>query len=334
MSELNQTGNDDNYEMVSVRFDNVPKICFLNRNQLNVKIGELVIAETDRGEGIGKVVNDCCSGCSGGSSDSLKKLLRKATKKDIDADQDRKRLERKAFTMCKEKTEESKLEMNLIAVHYHFDRSKAVFYFTADGRIDFRELVKNLARELNTRIEMRQIGVRDKARLVGGAGCCGRELCCKSFLSDFEPVSVRMAKEQNLPLNPSKISGVCGRLMCCLTFEFKTYKQLCRELPKCGKKVQTKDGPGRVTRQNPLKGNVLVELDDGKEILVRPDDLMPNQSSAPDKNVDHKGTERKGQAPKAGTEKSEKKGQAPKSERRERRGQAPNRDRKKGPGKK
>jgi cell fate regulator YaaT (PSP1 superfamily) len=135
--------------------------------------------------------------------------------------------------------------------------------------------VKNLARELNTRIEMRQIGVRDKARLVGGVGGCGRELCCKSFLLEFEPVSVRMAKDQNLPLNPSKISGVCGRLMCCLTYEYKTYKQLSKEMPKCGKKVETCEGSGKVTRQNLLKGTVVVEMEDGKEVTLDSKAIKP-----------------------------------------------------------
>lgn len=277
--EQSKTTENSLHEIIGVRFDNFSNLQFFHRNQLNLKVGDLVVAETDRGEGVGLVVQDGQEpGCSL-PSESLRKLLRKATRKDIQNEKERRDLERKAFRLCVGRAAAFNLEMNLVAVHYHFDRSKAIFYFTADGRIDFRELVKTLARELNTRIEMRQIGVRDKARLVGGIGCCGRELCCKSFLTEFEPVSVRMAKDQNLPLNPSKISGVCGRLMCCLTYEHKIYKNLSRELPKCGKKVKLKEGVGRVTRQNPLKGKVVVEMEDGTECLMSPEELKSKSST-------------------------------------------------------
>jgi len=261
------------YEIVSVRFADLPNAYNYNRNQLNLRIGDVVVAETDRGDGVGTVVNDAMEICGEVSLDSLKRVVRKATKQDIDRERERKDLEKKANKLCVEKASEFKLEMNLVTVQYFFDRSKAIFYFTADGRIDFRELVKSLAKALNTRIEMRQIGVRDKARLVGGIGCCGRELCCQSFLQDFEPVSVRMAKDQNLPLNPSKISGVCGRLMCCLTFEHDTYKKMSKSLPRCGKRVQVGSEKGRVTRQNPLEGTVVVELEGGKEVELSPDKL-------------------------------------------------------------
>ena len=260
-------------EIVGVRFANLPNLHFYDRNHHNVKLGDFVVAETERGEDLGIVVQDSMeSGCSL-ARESLKRILRKAAKQDVARERERREQERKAFQACVTKSEEFRLQMNLVAVHYYFDRSKAIFYFTADGRVDFRELVKTLARELNTRIEMRQIGVRDKARLVGGLGSCGRELCCKSFLTDFEPVSVRMAKDQNLPLNPTKISGVCGRLMCCLMYEHQTYKCLSRELPKCGKKVQVKEGTGKVTRQNLLKGTVVVELEDGKEVILKPEQI-------------------------------------------------------------
>jgi len=260
-------------EIVGVRFDNLTGTHFYQRNHLNVKKGDLVIAETERGDGVAIVVQECLDPGFGRPADPAKKLLRKAVEKDIERERERRELERKALRLCTDKAAAYRLDMSLVAVHYHFDRSKAVFYFTADGRVDFRELVKNLARELNTRIEMRQIGVRDKARLVGGIGNCGRELCCKSFLTEFEPVSVRMAKDQNLPLNPSKISGVCGRLMCCLTYEYKTYKQLNKEMPKCGKRIQVREGTGKVTRQNLLKGTVVVEMEDGKEITVDSQEL-------------------------------------------------------------
>jgi cell fate regulator YaaT (PSP1 superfamily) len=275
MSKSEQSGPLGNsaYEIVHVRFADLPNTYNYNRNQLNLRNGEVVVAETDRGDGVGTVVIDAGEPCCTAPLDSLKKVLRKATQKDIDRERERKEMERKAYQLCVEKASGFRLEMNLVTVQYFFDRSKAIFYFTADGRIDFRELVKSLAKSLNTRIEMRQIGVRDKARLVGGIGCCGRELCCQSFLQDFEPVSVRMAKDQNLPLNPSKISGVCGRLMCCLTFEHATYKKMSKALPKCGKKVRVGSERGKVTRQNPLEGTVVVELEGGKEVEVGPREL-------------------------------------------------------------
>ncbi len=261
------------YEIVNVRFADLPHTYNYNRNSLNLRNGDVVVAETERGDGVGTVAIDAVEPCCKAPLDSLKKVLRKATRTDIERERDRKEMERKAYQLCVEKASGFKLEMNLVTVQYFFDRSKAIFYFTADGRIDFRELVKSLAKSLNTRIEMRQIGVRDKARLVGGIGCCGRELCCQSFLKDFEPVSVRMAKDQNLPLNPSKISGVCGRLMCCLTFEHATYKKMSKALPKCGKKVRVGSERGKVTRQNPLEGTVVVELEGGEEVEVAPHDI-------------------------------------------------------------
>ena len=265
--------NPGGYEIVSLRFADFPNTYNYNRNQLNLRSGDVVVAETDRGEGVGTVVLEAGEPCCSAPLDSLKRVLRKATQKDIETERERKDLERKAYKLCVEKAREFRLEMNLVTVQYFFDRTKAIFYFTADGRIDFRELVKNLAKAMNTRIEMRQIGVRDKARLVGGVGCCGRELCCQSFLKDFEPVSVRMAKDQNLPLNPSKISGVCGRLMCCLTFEHETYKKMSKVLPRCGKKVQVGSEKGKVTRQNPLEGTVVVELEGGRELELTPDQI-------------------------------------------------------------
>lgn len=271
-----------NQEILCVRFEGMPHTYFFLRNHVNAKVGDRVVAETERGPAVGVVVWEGREGgiaCAAESGETLKKILRKATEKDLEADRDRRELERRAFALCCEKEKQYRLGINLVAVHYFYDRSKAVFYFTADGRVDFRELVKDLARSLNTRIEMRQIGVRDKAKLVGGMGSCGRELCCKSFLRDFEPVSVRMAKDQNLSLNPSKISGVCGRLMCCLTYEHEVYKNLSRDLPKIGKKVQTGEGTGKVTRQNPLEGTVVVQLEDGREIELGRDAFQRNQDS-------------------------------------------------------
>ena len=261
------------YDIVNLRFLDSPNTYHYNRNQLNLRSGDLVVAETDRGDGIATVEFDMVEPDCNVSAGSLKRVVRKATPKDMERERERKALERKAYQLCVKKASEFNLEMSLVTVQYFYDRSKAIFYFTADGRVDFRELVKTLARMLNTRIEMRQIGVRDKARLVGGIGCCGRQLCCQSFLKDFEPVSVRMAKDQNLPLNPSKISGVCGRLMCCLTFEHATYKRMSKALPRCGKKVRVGSGTGKVTRQNPLEETVVVQMEDGKEVEVGLQDL-------------------------------------------------------------
>ena len=187
MSKTDQSAPSGNsvYEIINVRFADLPNTYNYNRNQLNLRNGDVVVAETDRGDGVGTVVIDAVEPCCNAPLDSLKRVLRKATPKDIERERERKELERKAYQLCVEKAGGFRLEMNLVTVQYFFDRSKAIFYFTADGRIDFRELVKSLAKSLNTRIEMRQIGVRDKARLVGGIGCCGRELCCQSFLRGF-----------------------------------------------------------------------------------------------------------------------------------------------------
>ena len=200
--------------------------------------------------------------------DPLPRIMRLASKEDTNKIQENKRKAKETFTTCGKKIKERKLDMKLIDVVYSFNRSKVIFYFTAEERIDFRELVKDLARIFRARIEMRQIGVRDEAKMLGGFGPCGRPLCCTKFLKDFEPVTIKMAKEQNLPLNPSKISGVCGRLMCCLGFEYGTYKEFMRGLPKMGERLHTKQGKGKVVGVNPLKKMVTVELEDGRQIQI------------------------------------------------------------------
>jgi hypothetical protein len=186
------------------------------------------------------------------------------------------------------KIRERNLDMKLVRVEYLYDGSKAIFYFTADGRIDFRELVKDLAHNFHTRIEMRQIGVRDEAKMVGGIGICGRELCCSTFLRDFAPVSVKMAKEQNLALNPTKISGQCGRLLCCLAYEFDTYVDLKKSLPRCGKMVHCGEGQcGEVVKQNILHGTVTVRIDHDREVTLKGDEISPdNVSDRPKKPAD------------------------------------------------
>ncbi|MFC1509912.1 stage 0 sporulation family protein [Candidatus Omnitrophota bacterium] len=219
-----------------------------------------MIVEVERGQDYGQVMSEPVVISPRDLDRPLKKIVRVTTKEDTNRiNENRKRI-KSAFQTCSKKIQEHKLEMKLIDAEYSFDRTKLIFYFTSEGRIDFRELVKDLAHIFKVRIELRQIGVRDEARMLGGYGHCGRPLCCASFLKGFEPVTIRMAKEQNLPLNPSKISGCCGRLMCCLGYEYENYKKYLKGLPKEGDKIKTKEGKGRVVSVNALK------LEEGKQI--------------------------------------------------------------------
>lgn len=224
-------------QVVGVRFKDAGKIYYFTYGELQLVRGDKVIVETVRGLEFGEVVVGPKEVEESEMGESIRSVLRKATDKDFEQVARNREDERKAYEICLQKIEEHKLPMKLVDVEYNFDVSKIIFYFTADGRVDFRQLVKDLAAIFRTRIELRQIGVRDEAKMLGGIGCCGRILCCTSFLGDFDPVSIRMAKEQNLSLNPSKISGVCGRLMCCLRFESNCYecdKKSCsgeKELP-------------------------------------------------------------------------------------------------------
>ncbi|MBL7085184.1 MAG: stage 0 sporulation family protein [Candidatus Omnitrophica bacterium] len=234
-----------------------------------VKIGDYVIIEAERGREYGQVISEPELVAEEEIEAPLLKVIRIVTRDDLRQIQENKKKTKEAMSICEKKIVEHKLDMKPVDAEYSFDRSKFVFYFTAEGRIDFRELVKDLAREFRARIELRQIGVRDEAKMFGGYGPCGRVLCCKSFLKDFEPVTVRMAKDQNLPLNPSKISGVCGRLMCCLGYEYRVYKQFLQGLPKQGETINTKEGKARVISVNPLKRTVVVEVgEEGKQIEV------------------------------------------------------------------
>ncbi|KIX10749.1 PSP1 domain-containing protein [Dethiosulfatarculus sandiegensis] len=213
----------------------------------------------------------------------LKKVYRLATEADLAQLESNSKLEEDAYKFCLERVAVRKMEMNLVKVESYFDRSKIIFFFTADGRLDFRELVRDLVGRFRTRIEMRQIGVRHEAKLLGGLGSCGRELCCATFLRDFEPVSVKMAKEQNLSLNPTKISGLCGRLMCCLTYEFEAYKSLKKGMPKLGKRFTVNEEEnisGKVIRQNVLKRQVTVILPDGRELTGTPEDLVKAEADS------------------------------------------------------
>lgn len=259
--------------VVGVRFRNVGKIYYFNPKDYKVKVGDHVIVETARGVEYGRVVLEPRAVKEDEVVHPLKEVLRVATKEDEEHEAENRLKEKDAFKICKKKIREHGLEMKLIDAEYTFDNNKVLFYFTADGRIDFRQLVKDLASVFKTRIELRQIGVRDETKILGGIGICGRTLCCHTYLSEFAPVSIRMAKEQNLSLNQTKISGVCGRLMCCLKNEQETYEELNRRLPGIGDTVTTPDGiQGNVQSVNVLRQlvKVVVEIGDEKEIQEFP----------------------------------------------------------------
>lgn len=249
--------------IVGVRFKKLGKIYFFNPKNLKVKKGDKVIVETAQGEEYGEVMIPNRIVEDEKIMAPLKKVIRIANNKDHKHYEECQKKEKEAFHICQKKIKEHKLDMTLTDVEYKFDDSKILFYFTADGRIDFRELVKDLAAIYKTRIELRQIGVRDEVKRIGGNGVCGRELCCCSFLSDFEAVSIKMAKEQNLSLNPSKISGNCGRLMCCLKYENDVYEEKSKRLPNMGAIVKTEDGEGEVDNIETLKEVVRVKIKDG-----------------------------------------------------------------------
>ena len=256
--------------VIGVRFRPAGKIYFFAPGKLEIKTGDKVIVETARGVEFGSVVTGPKDVEDDKITPPLKPVIRVATEDDIKKEVKNKEKEKEAFEICLEKIKKHGLEMKLIDAEYTFDNNKVLFYFTADGRIDFRELVKDLAAVFKTRIELRQIGVRDETKILGGIGICGRPLCCHTYLSEFAPVSIKMAKEQNLSLNPSKISGVCGRLMCCLTNEEETYEELNSHLPSTGDFVTTPEGlKGDVQSVNVLRQlvKVIVTLDnDEKEI--------------------------------------------------------------------
>lgn len=252
-------------EVIGVRFRENGKIYFFNPVQFEIAVGDSVIVETARGIEYGKVVIGRRNIEEQKIISTLKPVIRKATKEDDERNLANKVKSREAFHICLEKIAKRGLEMKLIDCEYTFDNNKVLFYFTADGRIDFRDLVKDLAAVFKTRIELRQIGVRDETKILGGIGICGRELCCNKHLSEFVPVSIKMAKEQNLSLNPTKISGVCGRLMCCLKHEQDTYEYLNDKLPNVGDFVRTNDGlKGEVSSVSVLRQKVKVIVTDDK----------------------------------------------------------------------
>ena len=247
-------------KVAGVRFKTAGKVYYFDPDELDVKTGDSVIVETARGMEFGTVTMDVCDVDESEIVAPLKKIIRIANEKDHKQHIENVKKKERAMALCQEKIDKHGLVMKLIDVEYTFDNSKVVFYFTADGRVDFRELVKDLAGVFKMRIELRQIGVRDEAKMLGGIGSCGRALCCHSWLSDFEPVSIKMAKVQNLSLNPAKISGICGRLMCCLKYENDIYMEFRKGMPDVGESVKTPDGTAKVVDTNLLERTVKVRL--------------------------------------------------------------------------
>lgn len=259
--------------VVGVRFKKSGKIYYFDPNGLDIKSGYNVIVETVRGIEFGECVIGPKEIREEEIISPLKNVIRKATEEDVEKHKENKRKQEEALNICLEKIQKHDLPMKLIDVEYTFDNNKIIFYFTAEGRVDFRELVKDLAAVFRTRIELRQIGVRDEAKMVGGLGPCGRPMCCSSFLGDFVPVSIKMAKEQNLSLNPTKISGICGRLMCCLNYEESTYEDIKKELPRVDSIVDTPYGKGVVISNSVVKemAKVKISLQDGEDIVKEVD---------------------------------------------------------------
>ena len=255
-------------KIVGVRFKPVGKIYHFSPAGLNINKNDYVIVETARGIELGKVVVGEKEISAERITKPLKDVIRIATEEDLKTAEENKKKEKEAFEICLEKIKKHGLEMKLIEVEYTFDGSKILFYFSADGRVDFRELVKDLATVFHTRIELRQIGIRDESKTLGAIGVCGRELCCAKFLDEFESVSIKMAKEQGLSLNPTKISGTCGRLMCCLKYEQNTYEELLKITPRQGALVQTPDGKGIVEYVEILKGRVKVRIEEKSEAAL------------------------------------------------------------------
>jgi len=256
-------------KVVGVRFKKAGKVYYFNPLEFDIHKGDFIIVETARGIEFGESVSEIKEIADGDIISPLKDVIRIASEDDVKRHNENLEKQKEAFILCTDKIAQHKLVMKLIDVEYTFDNNKVIFYFTADGRVDFRELVKDLAAIFRTRIELRQIGVRDEAKMIGGIGPCGRTMCCSSFLGDFAPVSIKMAKEQNLSLNPTKISGICGRLMCCLNYEEETYEFIRQSLPRVSSIVDTEFGRGEVVGNSVVKEMVKVKTknSDGDEII-------------------------------------------------------------------
>ena len=255
--------------IVGIQLQKNGKIYYFDTNHLDVKPGDYVVADTSHGIDLGEIVVGARDIDESAAPASIKKLVRIASPQDIQRSAENRSKEKDAYKICQKKIVEHQLDMKLVSVEYAFDNSKILFYFTANGRVDFRSLVKDLASVFKMRIELRQIGVRDEARMLGGLGACGRPICCGTFLEEFQPVSIKMAKEQNLSLNPTKISGVCGRLMCCLKYEQDHYEQTRKKMPRVGREVNTPDGIGSVTELNIVKETVKVRIANGDSSEIK-----------------------------------------------------------------
>ena len=277
--------------IIGVRFKPTGKVYYFDPQGIEVNRGDYVIVETSRGIEYGQVMYGIKEVEDSVVTKPLKGVLRIATQEDTRKYNENKEKEKQAAKICMDKISEHGLDMKLVEVEYTFDGSKVLFYFTADGRVDFRDLVKDLASVFKTRIELRQIGVRDESKVLGSIGVCGRNLCCSEFLGEFVPVSIKMAKEQGLSLNPTKISGACGRLMCCLKYEQDTYEELNRITPSVGAIVDTPDGKGTIAYVSLLKGKVSVKLETGDETMLREFDVNDVSVSTPEKTEENKPTE-------------------------------------------
>ena len=264
-------------KIIGVQFEKHGRVYDFDSGHFVLHRGDHVLVETDNGSALGMVCTEPRPRAESLPPRHLMQIHRLANKGDLEKFHKKRHVEAEVHEYCQERIEARSIPMCLVTVERLFDGGKIMVYFTADGRVDFRELVKDLVRRFRTRIEMRQIGVRHEAKMFGGLGSCGRQLCCASFLQTFSPVSIKMAKEQNLSLNPSKISGMCGRLMCCLTYEFDYYEEMGKNVPKVGKRVKTTQGEGKVIRQNLLKGLLNVVLDSGEEVELSTDDVLKNR---------------------------------------------------------
>ena len=266
--------------VVGVRFNRQGKVYTFDVTGLtSVKKQDSVLVQTENGTAVGMVVTEVRTLPEEKLPEGLKKVIRRTTEEDLAIESDNRDLEKDARSFCLERIEARNLPMKLVQVECLFDGSKIVFYFTAENRVDFRELVKDLVQKFKPRIELRQIGVRNETRIFGGMGICGRELCCVGFLQHMDTVSVKMAKEHNMLLNPEKISGLCGRLMCCLSFEYEAYQTMRKSVPKVGKSIDTPSGRGEVLRHSLVRGTISVRLQDGKEVEIRIEDYQKDGSS-------------------------------------------------------
>lgn len=268
-------------KVVGIRFKPAGKVYDFDCGAYVLELGDHVIVETEQGLGFGTVALPPVVRENDAPDKALKKVYRVAGEKDFSQLEKNREMEQLAHNYCLQSVAQLNLKMNLFSVESTFDASKLTFFFTADGRVDFRQLVKMLVKKLGAKIEMRQVGIRNQAKMCGGIGRCGREICCSQFIEKFSPVSIRMAKEQGLSLNPTKISGQCGRLMCCLTYEYETYKELKANLPKLGKKVQTTQGQGKVIRHNLNANRFVIRLTEGgQEVELCPEEIV-NENRTP-----------------------------------------------------